>query len=62
MEQLLPGMGSSAKEGLNPAASLTLSHPRVPTPSHFVSCLCETKSLHSNWEAGDSGGRNIWLT
>lgn len=40
MEQLLPGMGSAAKEGLNPAAFLTLSHPRGPLPSHFVCCLC----------------------
>lgn len=40
MEQLLPGMGSAAKEGLNPAASLTLSHPKGPLPSHFVCCLC----------------------
>ena len=62
MEQLLPGTGSAAKEGLSPAASLTLSHPRGPLPSHFVSCLCKTKSLHSNQEVGDLGGRNVWLT
>lgn len=40
MEQLLPGMGSAAKEGLSPAAFLTLSHPRGPLPSHFVCCFC----------------------
>lgn len=28
MERLLPGTGSAAKEGLNPAALLTLSHPK----------------------------------
>lgn len=48
MERLLPGKGSAAKEGLSPAPSLTLSHPRGPLASHFVSCLCKTKSLHSN--------------
>lgn len=48
MDRLLPGTGSAAKEGLNPAASLTLSHPRELLPSHFVSCLCKTKSLHSD--------------
>lgn len=53
MERLLPGMGSAAKEGLNPAASLTRSHPKGPPPSHRVSCLCKTKSLHSDSEVGD---------
>lgn len=35
-----PRMGSAAKEGLNPDAFLTLSHPRGSLPSHYVSCLC----------------------
>lgn len=65
MEQLLPGMGSAAKEGLNPAASLTLSHPRGPLPSHFVCCFC-IKQIPSQ-RLGRKGfgrkrGRNVWRT